>query len=741
MLKLNWTNVTITTNKQANAMVNLFNELKPKVGGFDTETTGLNIILDTPFFFQFGFIDNDLKNGYTFAVDIQKQPKLAKAVIKAWNKLAEELEIYLAHNIKFDLNMLINYGEPYTKENVSDTQFYIRLANDALTPANGGPPLGLKDYTARYIDRSAKTHEKLLSAEKTAITKQLHCQLKQRLAGLKYNDKNYTLGTLKDIFKDPIVDYTDLPEDAKRVYLQWLHEDVPLYLQPKVHGLIDSSQIRYDTLDRKLLTKYAHYDIVYLLEVYLQTAPIVKARGNAEALKMENDIIYPLLEMERVGFFIDKEYLEESRVRMKNYIKERRKRLQELAREQYTIGQHAKIKQTLNYMDVYINSTNATELDLILSDLKRSNDNPNAIEFIEVLQELRTLEKWYSAYIIRFQKDLWNTDRIYTQINQVGAVSGRVTSDFQQFPKAAITTKDGEELFAPRRMVKVTGGDYIGIVYLDYSQIELRLQALYTILVGHPDTNLCRAYMPYNCVNAQGVLFNYKNPDHIHNWNGEWFYKENPKEHWVATDVHGATTTAAFGITKEDPTFHDLRYIGKRVNFAKNYGAQRGKIREMFPDRTEEEIDRINDAYYKAFPGVKVYHEYCYNRAEQCSSTANLFGVRYYGLSGHKLINCLVQGSGAYFLKWKIRQNYLYMKKYNIKSRFQMNIHDELSWEVHKDDNPKIFFELQKIMQTWDEGYIPVVADMEVTTTTWKDKVEVESIEELQTNLSTRPKW
>ena len=41
---------------------------------------------------------------------------------------------------------------------------------------------------------------------------------------------------------------------------------------------------------------------------------------------------------------------------------------------------------------------------------------------------------------------------------------------------------------------------YKGIAYLDYSQVELRLQALYTILVGSPDLNLCRAYMPYECV-------------------------------------------------------------------------------------------------------------------------------------------------------------------------------------------------------------------------------------------------
>ena len=178
---------------------------------------------------------------------------------------------------------------------------------------------------------------------------------------------------------------------------------------------------------------------------------------------------------------------------------------------------------------------------------------------------MRTLEKWYSAYIIRFQKDLKFNDKLYTTINQVGAVSGRVTSDFQQFPKKPIKTIDGKELFHPRRIIKTD----TAIVYLDYSQIELRFQALYTVIIGKPDFNMCRAYMPYKCISKEGIPFDYNKPEHIKNWNKEWYHEENPEEHWDPVDVHGATTTAATGLTKDDPEFHTLRStIGKRVNFA-----------------------------------------------------------------------------------------------------------------------------------------------------------------------------
>ena len=65
-----------------------------------------------------------------------------------------------------------------------------------------------------------------------------------------------------------------------------------------------------------------------------------------------------------------------------------------------------------------------------------------------------------------------------------------------------------------------------------------------------------------------------------------------------------------------------------------------------------------------------------------------------------------------------------------------MQIHDELSWEHHIDDDPTEFFEFKRIMEEWDEGLVPIVADMEVTTTTWAAKVEVETESELRRILN-----
>jgi DNA polymerase-1 len=468
------------------------------------------------------------------------------------------------------------------------------------------------------------------------------------------------------------------------------------------------------------------------MEVYLQCIAAVEARQNMDALKREEEMIPALVRMEACGFQIDGEYVRQVTKDLAQYLKERRDALFNLVQETIGVGQHAKIKEILNNKyNLNVVATGKEDLNRIYDELKAKTPDAEVVQFIGLVQELRTLEKWYATYLLRFVRelDLGHT-RIYTQINQVGTVSGRVTSDFQQFPKYGVDRADGTPLFHPRRMIVKSDG-FKGIAYLDYSQVELRLQALYTILVGEPDLNLCRAYMPYQCLTADGIEFNYENPDHIkHAYDWKWYLKEDTAKEWEATDVHAATTHVAFpDLDTKSDEFKKLRgKVGKRVNFAKNYGAQFNKIKTMFPDYDDETIHRIDDAYYGAFPGVKKYHEYCYTIVDLQPYVPNLFGVKYYGLSGHKLINCLVQGSGAYLLKERIKEVDDYIQSNHLKSRLQMQIHDELSYEIYPGEEEHVY-KFQEIMQKFEGSYVPIVADLEFTTTSWADKYETDRIE------------
>lgn len=735
MLKYQWNSLTITTPGDFNKLKSIVTKTQPQIGAVDTETSGLHIINDKPFVVQFGFLDIPNMRGFTFAVDLE-HCSFADEVLTYWESVAHNLKWYMGHNIKFDLHMLANIGHPYEDTNLTDTMFWIRYGHDARHPEEGGPVLGLKDYARHYIDSKAKEHEKMLAKERSDMAKKYNNQLKFMLNNSdaklpeKYNTKSFTISVIHDMFNDCIFEIEDLPEDIKTVYLEWFNS-LPLYLQNKVQSTVESDMIRYNDLNRETLLRYAHYDIVYTLEIWSSLAHIVQNRKQEMAIDIENRCLLPWYEMERTGFKANKVYLEECKRNLKKYIKQKRSLFYKLADEVIGVNQNPAIKRILNTKyELNVPSTGNDALDKIKAKL----DESEAKQFIEVLQELRTLEKWYSVYIVRFLKELKNNDRLYTSINQVGTVSGRVTSDFQQFPKKGIKDDKGNELFHPRKIVYTD----TALVYLDYSQIELRFQALYTVILGHPDYNMCRAYMPYDCYmlsdfEYQKVQFDYNDPNHIKNYkNWIWYHNEDNKE-WHPVDVHGATTTAATGKHPGDPDWDILRRdVGKRVNFAKNYGAELGKIREMFPDKSYEECVVINDAYYKAFPGIKLYHEYCTQRATTYSYTPNLFGVKYYNINGHKLKNMLIQGSAAFYLKWKIIELYDYCKKNNIKTKFQMQIHDELSWEYDPEDPPEIFFTFKRIMEDWKQAKVPIIADMEASNNTWASKTEVNTLEELK---------
>ena len=696
---------------------------KVTASAYDTETTGLHPVVSVPFLFQCGFYNRETQHGWVYVVDIEHAP-FAKPFIRTWNKLTERAPLYLGHHVIFDQHMTTNIGVMYNKwENMSDTQFYIRASSNARQEKEGGEPLALKAWAKKHISKDADKYEKELKAFRTKAAQQYNSDLLKRTGWKKKQFDTF--------FNDKTNDYTDLPKDIMDIYLRWFHE-LPEYLQLQVTGTVESDMIGYQTLPRDKVIEYGFYDIEYTLTCYEMCEPVVRTRMTYEQIRRENQQLRPLYEMERVGFLVDKEYLSTCQKRMKAYIKQRREDLNIIAGCPLKCGQHDKIKSILEETYGYtLESTGAEQLERLSDSIKHTEPDSDAIEFIDTILELRTLEKWYSTYIRKFEYQLKLSDRIYTSINQCGTVSGRVSCDFQQFPKKGLKSITGEELFDPRAMV-ITEPEYPAIVYLDYSAQELRVQALYTYLIGHPDYNMMRAYSPWKCHLADGTQYDPENPEHTkHAYDWVW-YNDSDNQVWTPTDLHGAMTKTIFPtISESDPQFHDMRYVGKRTNFAKNYGASYTRIREMFPEFDEETCHRIDEAYYNTFPGVKEYHQACFRWAEQ-PCIDNLYGVKYYGVPGHNLRNMLVQGTSAYMTKDRIWALTNYMRDIGCKSKLVMQIHDEVQILWHKDDPPELMFEFKRIMQDID-SQVPIVSDMEVTFTTWKEKQEVSTLEELQT--------
>ena len=240
------------------------------------------------------------------------------------------------------------------------------------------------------------------------------------------------------------------------------------------------------------------------------------------------------------------------------------------------------------------------------------NDTKEVAEIAKIIKKLRTVDKWLSTYIDGVLNKVVEENgeyKLHTSINNNGTVSGRVSCDLQQMPKLAIkevdddkemlldeslADNDDHELFHPRKYIIPPKG--YALYFSDYSQLELRVQAFYTILVGHTDYNLCRAYMPLDCHHYKtNEQFDYKNPNHIKNW-GEFregaphpsefedgaeevfkagwsaWIDNKTNEPWQPTDMHTKTTLTAFPELADQTHTYEFkkkwRYLGKSTNFA-----------------------------------------------------------------------------------------------------------------------------------------------------------------------------
>ena len=688
--------------------------LEPKYGSIDTETNGLHIKNSRAFLISFGFANFETKKGITYTIETDCNH--FKSLIKHIYEIFEKMELIIFWNVKFDLHMLQNINSPYKYKNITDAQIYCRLAADAKSKSEGGIPSKLKDFAARYITADAKNFEHKLKEERKRKKQLNTLELKKKLLQFGEppsefkvnNEKSWTMATINNFFQDKINSVDDLPNGVKEVVKEWLETS--------------EDPDNYEHLNRDLVKEYAHYDIIYTMEAYYYAAPVVYARHQMRVAKIEEEAIIPLYKMESVGFKFNLEYALECKEKLKTYIKQRRQDLWNIAGQKIKTNQHAKLKEIIRNLGAEITSTQKQKLHHDLENITGDN-KPLIQEIISTIEELRTLEKWYSTYIIKWIESLGNDGRVYTQFNQTGAVSGRLSSDFQQFPSKPILDNKGNELFNPRRMIQVTGDGYNSIVYIDFAAEELRFQAIYTVLVAGGDLNFCRAFIPLKCHTADGTKYEL---NMAYDWFDKEWFKDEDNEKWHPIDLHAQTAMSAF---PNEPTDTDYfkntlrKKYGKPTNFACTYGASIDTLINQFyfePDMAKA----LHDGFYKAYPKIKTYADWVNKTMLMNGYVENLFGRRYYNTSGHKARNYLIQGSCADFLKIKLKEIDNYLVRNHCKSRMQMNIHDECSFEIYEGEE-HIIKDLQNIMQQLEGSPIPILADLEITYTTWDEKKDL----------------
>ena len=686
---------------------------------YDTETTGLNFMKDLPFLIIFGFD----KNVYIWDANYKEATQAMYKIVQSTDKML------FAHNAKYDYHMMHNIGTPIPEGiELSDSITLFRLISDCDDDFQS---MRLEKLGEKYVDPEAKFagHEiKKMLEKMKAERKKMVCN-------------NYKLLTGEKSFKNAWETF------SKRVrFITKYHECFDDYKEPTYYDayLKDPNLVKYYAID----------DVVIILE-FLNKAGAIYAKKyfdyktntiDNRTWKRENQLIRGIATMERNGFKVDVDYLIKSHDKIQKFKDLLYDKLHKLTNSKWTVSQHAEIKNFFN--SVY--NLNLDKSDKRAIQQLSHHENKEVAEIAKLIIKLRTVDKWLSTYIDGVLNKIVEVNgewRLYTSVNNNGTVSGRVSCDLQQMPKMGIkeTDDDGElmlneslldendeELFHPRRFIVPSDG--YKLYFADMSQEELRCQAYFTILVGSPDYNLCRAYMPYGCISEPlygNVQFDYKNPEHIkHAYDWKWYNPDGSE--WEPTDLHTKTTLTAFPELVDQTETKEFkkkwRYLGKSTNFAKNYQCGAKTLSENL-NIDLETATKLSDAYNKAYPGIKEYNNNVNAEMNMKGYVTNLYGRRYYiekSTNFYKAGNYLIQGTCADGLKEAEIEIQEYLK--NKKSRLILPVHDELIFEVAPEEEDEVPKRVKEIMEKIGEvlKYIPMVSEVEMTETNWSEKKEVE---------------
>lgn len=721
-LKYNYEHITLDNKLETIAQIQkimaLAKSTKVTFTCFDTETTGLNIITDTPFLIAFGF-------GKTVrTMDFDK-----RLVEVLWDELSDmDLESnknYVglsAHNCKYDWHMCLNGGAKIPdKIKLFDCKTVARLTEYS---DEEHVKMSLEALGVKYVDDSSKFAGKIIKDLVSKITSRRKNELREKMM---------------DAFPDQ--GFFKITKSGDRKGTGKLTSTINDYLKHKVRYINDDTEIAkfidenftpatYEDVykeEPELMRSYAADDIVIMIEYLNKALPVLaELDPGYRVFSRDNDLIKATAQMERIGLKVDKDYILKCRKKVEAYKELLYTELEIYTGKSFTAGQHEYIKNLLkSKYNVLTESTDDKALSYIVA-----NGKGEVVDVVKNIQELRTIDKWSSTYIDGKLNSIID-GRIYTEIDNNGAVTGRVSCNMQQQPKKPLLDRDGNELFHPRQMFVADEGH--NLFFIDESQMELRVQAYYTMLHSkEPDKNLCSAYIPYlhkHCIT--GETFKHYDTEFVWTrWNeqhdGHSAWLDSNGQPWTPTDLHTATTKLAFPtIDPNSPEFSGYRAYGKQANFLKVYqGGVQALVDELGVDRAIAQ--KLDNAFYAAFPRVKDYQYWVEKSASLYGHVENLYGRRYYMSSSayyYKLCNYLIQGTCADMVKKFTVEIFKYLAKSNTGVKMVLPVHDEIIFSVPF-GMEYIMDDIQKIMEDVSDviKYIPMIAEVQYSETNWREK-------------------
>lgn len=273
----------------------------------------------------------------------------------------------------------------------------------------------------------------------------------------------------------------------------------------------------------------------------------------------------------------------------------------------------------------------------------------------QLILDFREFEKLRSTYVDALPRMVSRTDgRIHSDFRQAVAATGRLSSNNPNLQNIPIRTEKGRQI----RSAFVPRDKNFKFMSADYSQIELRIAASFA-----KDETMIEAF-------------------------------RNKR------DIHTTTAAKVFKVPVEQVT-PDMRRKAKEVNFGILYGSTAFGLSQNLGISKSEGAEII-DSYFREFPGIKRYMDDAINHAREKEFVETILGRRRYlrdinsrnittrGFAERNAINAPIQGSAADIIKIAMINIQRWLNKGKLKSRMILQVHDELVFDLHVDEEEEV---------------------------------------------------
>jgi len=554
---------------------------------------------------------------------------------------------------------------------------------DSMIAELVGLAFSVKASEAYYVPISANREEATKQVEQFKVifedtSKEVIAQnLKYDLTVL----KNYGI-QLQGVFFDTMIAHYLLEPDQKHG-MDILAETYLAYKPQSIEELIGKkgkNQGSMRDVEVEKVTEYAgeDADITFQLKQVFE-----KELGNGEIRKLFDQVEMPLIPvlaaMEFEGINLDCETLAQFSKELEVSLSELTKEITELATTEFNIDSPKQLGQVLFEVLKIDDKAKKTKTGQYSTSEETLAKLTEKHEIVPKVLEYRSLKKLKSTYVDSLP-DLVNpkTGHIHTNYMQTVAATGRLSSNSPNLQNIPIRTEKGREIrkaFIPRSK------DY-QILAADYSQIELRIIAA---LSGD-----------------EGMIEAFKN----------------------GIDIHSVTASKVFDVPLEEVD-RDMRSKAKTVNFGIIYGISAfGLSQRINIPRKEAKV--IIDNYFEKYPGIKTYMDKSIAFAKEHGYVETIMKRRRYlkdingknaimrGFAERNAINAPIQGSAADVIKLAMINLQSELLQKDFKSKLLLQVHDELVFDVHKDEVEIIKPLIKEKMENAVELIVPLIVEMDI---------------------------